>query len=129
MDVSPFLALDEELVIEIIDPVPPALLVSLRSTSLPSRCPLCSHSSERLHSQYQRTGADVPCGGQFVSLHVIVRKFRCLLPTCPRKIFTDDFPGWFNRGHERPIDFSKQYAALDLLSAAKDGLVWHPSLE
>src|SRR2546428_3822977 len=61
--------------------------------TLPSACcPLCQHSSERIHSSYERTVADVPCGGRRVTLALTVRKFVCPRPQCPRQIFTERLP-------------------------------------
>src|SRR6266567_8693747 len=55
-------------------------------------CPLCQHSSERIHGSYGRSVADVPCGGRRVTLALTVRKFVCGIPECPRKIFTERLP-------------------------------------
>src|SRR5579859_1921787 len=53
---------------------------------------LCQQSSERVHSSYGRTVADVPCGGRRVVLSLTVRKFVCGVSICPRKIFTERLP-------------------------------------
>lgn len=55
-------------------------------------CPLCQQSSERVHGQYGRTVADLPCAGRRVILALTVRKFVCTTPTCPRQIFTERLP-------------------------------------
>jgi len=52
---------------------------------------LCSGTSQ-IHSLYQRTLRDVPCGGRKVVLCLSVRKFFCCNPDCPRKIFTERLP-------------------------------------
>lgn len=56
-------------------------------------CPECHQLSERIHGQYQRTVADLPCAGRTVILALTVRKFICRTPGCPRKIFTERLPG------------------------------------
>src|SRR5947209_1698138 len=55
-------------------------------------CPLCQQTSERVHGNYGRTVADLPCAGRRVILSLTVRKFVCGIPTCPRQIFTERLP-------------------------------------
>src|SRR6266481_3102577 len=55
-------------------------------------CPLCQQTSERVHGNYVRTVADLPCAGRRVILALTVRKFVCSAPTCPRQIFTERLP-------------------------------------
>src|SRR6266581_3036352 len=52
-------------------------------------CPVCSSPSQRVHSHYQRTVTDVPCGEKQVRLVLSVRKFFCEVPSCSRKIFVE----------------------------------------
>ncbi len=62
-------------------------------TSTPEAwCPLCSSRSEKVHSHYLRMLADLPWMGCAVQLHVHTRRFFCLNPECPRKIFTERLP-------------------------------------
>lgn len=68
MDVSPFLPLCEGLVVERIEYTATMLTVVVASTSLVACCPLCQEPSGHLHSHYQRTVADLPCGGRQVQL-------------------------------------------------------------
>src|SRR5260370_33668932 len=56
-------------------------------------CPECHQPSTRIHGNYQRTVADLPCAGRNVLLMLTVRKFVCSTPTCPYKIFTERLPG------------------------------------
>jgi len=57
-----------------------------------ARCPLCHRRSRRIHRRYERTIADVPCGGEGVMLHLHVRRFVCRVRWCRRKIFTERVP-------------------------------------
>jgi len=45
--------------------------------------------SQRLHSRYQRTLADLPWQGRPVALQVQARRFRCLNPSCARQTFAE----------------------------------------
>ncbi len=68
------------------------LHVVLRSTALTASCPLCQQPATRIHSYYARHPADLPWGGHAVRFVLHVRKFFCLTPTCPRRIFTERLP-------------------------------------
>ncbi len=56
-------------------------------------CPECHQPSTRIHGNYQRTVADLPCAGRSVILALTVRKFVCSTPTCSHKIFTERLAG------------------------------------
>ena len=57
-----------------------------------SACPLCGGVSERIHSHYNRTLADLPWQGRTVNIQVRARRFRCAQSDCPRRIFTERLP-------------------------------------
>ena len=65
--------------------------VACHAPSMP--CTECHQLSARVHGNYQRTVADLPCAGRNVLLMLTVRKFVCSTPTCPHKIFTERLPG------------------------------------
>ncbi len=92
MDVSPFLPLHKGIVVERVEHTATMLTVAVASTSLVARCPLCQEPSDHLHSHYQRTVADLPCGGRQVKLLLTLRKFACLNLACPRVIFAERLP-------------------------------------
>ena len=68
--------------------------ITLGLTSKPhrGRCPSCSRPSERVHSRYQRTLADLPWADFQVRLEVRVRKLCCGNAACHRRIFTERLP-------------------------------------
>jgi transposase len=70
-----------------------ALIVVLRSTTPTALCPVCQQPSARIHSHYERKPTDLPWGGIPLRLLLRVRKFFCVTPTCPRRIFTERLPG------------------------------------
>ncbi len=65
---------------------------TLMSTQTPVPCPLCDAPTARRHSQYERTLADLPWGRHAVRLRLRVRRFRCPVPTCQRRVFTERLP-------------------------------------
>ncbi len=67
-----------------------ALLVSTAATAV---CPRCGTASDRLHSRYRRTVADLPCQGRPLALRLVVRRFRCSQSDCPQAIFCERLPG------------------------------------
>ena len=48
-----------------------ALLVAKARTAA---CPRCGTPSDRIHSRYRRTVADLPCRGRPVALRLVVRR-------------------------------------------------------
>src|SRR5881628_3305126 len=86
---SPFFPLPDGIVIASVHPMATSLVVQIACCHLIAACPLCQQPSERVHGDYVRTVADLPCAGRRVILSLTVRKFVCATPTCPRKIFTE----------------------------------------
>ncbi len=68
-----------------------ALAVTARSNALTALCPLCGVASERVQSHYVRHPSDLPCAGRRVRLRLLVRRFRCGVPGCPRQVFAERF--------------------------------------
>ena len=98
---SPFLPLPDGLVNTSISSKESCVMVHV-ACRLPRACyPLCGQSSERIHGDYTRTVADLPCAGRCVILRFLVRKFVCSAPACTRKIFT-----------ERHADLVRYYARM-----------------
>src|SRR5258708_31854920 len=84
--------LPDIIAIEGIYPTKTHLTIQVACRLKSAACPLCQHSSERIHGSYGRTVADMPCGGRRVTLALTVRKFVCGTAGCPRKIFTERLP-------------------------------------
>jgi transposase len=62
------------------------------STAASAACPQCGIPSDRVHSRYRRTVADLPCQDRPVALRLVVRRFRCRRPDCPQTIFCERLP-------------------------------------
>jgi transposase len=63
------------------------------TTSQPSApCPGCHQPSQRVHSRYRRTLADLPWQGVTVRLRLLSRKFVCSTRDCSQQIFTERLP-------------------------------------
>ena len=92
MEESAFLPLPNGMSIDQVHQSESQLTVVVISTSASAACPGCGSFSEHVHSQYQRTVKDLPCGGRCVVLRLWVRKFFCLTLTCQRKVFAERLP-------------------------------------
>ena len=68
------------------------LTLSLAVQRRSARCPLCHRRSQRIHSRYHRTLADLPISGRRVILFVQMPRFHCPTPACPRQIFAERLP-------------------------------------
>lgn len=62
------------------------------STEVRCRCPECHRESRSYHSSYMRTLRSLPMSGKPVIIHLAVRKYRCVNPSCPRRIFSGQVP-------------------------------------
>jgi transposase len=72
---------------------PTAAVVLLVSTAATAPCPRCGAPSDRVHSHYRRTVADLPFQDRPVALRLLVRRFRCIEPGCAQRIFCERLPG------------------------------------
>jgi len=79
----------EGLSVERIEIGPEKIVAVTRSPCRTSCCPSCGHASSRIHSRYRRLLADLPAHGRPVEIMVMVRRFRCSRPSCPRTIFAE----------------------------------------
>src|SRR5207249_3868786 len=84
MKEAALLALPEGMEIDQIQITQTGLVVSVRSTTPSSCCPLCLQPSSHIHSYYHRTLKDAPCVGRQLELSLTVRKFLCRNPYCSR---------------------------------------------
>jgi transposase len=90
---SSILHLPAGITITSVHPSATELVVCVASHAPSMPCPECHQLSTRIHGNYQRTVADLPCAGRNVLLMLTVRKFVCSTSTCPHKIFTERLPG------------------------------------
>ncbi len=89
---SILLPLQDGLHVEALDADDGALTITLAASAPGASCPLCATPSTRVHSHYQRQPTDLPWGAVMLRLILRVRRFRCPVPACPRRIFTERLP-------------------------------------
>jgi transposase len=119
--VSFLLSLPEGLHVERIELQGALLAIAVASARPFSCCPLCAQASSQIHSQYQRTLRDVPCGGRKVVLHLSVRKFFCRNPACARKIFTERLPAFVEPWARVTIRLFEEVQAIGLATSGELG--------
>jgi transposase len=69
------------------------ITLRVRPMTTAASCPACATPSHRVHGAYWRSLSDVACFGHPTLLLVRVRRFRCAVPACPRRTFTEPLPG------------------------------------
>jgi transposase len=89
---STLLPLQDGLRVEALDADDEALTVTLTASAPVACCPLCATPTTRVHSHYQRQPTDLPWGSLMLRLILRVRRFRCPVRDCPRRIFTERLP-------------------------------------
>ena len=89
---SLFLSLPDGIFVSSVRATTTELVVRIACRRSCAACPVCQQTSERVHGNYGRTVADLPCAGRRVILSLTVRTFVCSAPTCPRQIFTERLP-------------------------------------
>jgi transposase len=79
-----------------------------------SNCPICSSQSDRVHSHYYRTLADLPCAGHSMGLLLRVRRFFCDNPWCTRRIFAERMPDFVDPWARRTLRLAERQRQLGL---------------
>jgi transposase len=92
MDTRPLCPAPAELRLDRLILSPDAITVVAKARQPSARCPVCGHSTSRVHAWYTRRLADLPWHGLRVHLEVHARKFRCEIPGCRRRIFCERLP-------------------------------------
>jgi transposase len=68
------------------------VVVAVRARTAAAACPACRRPSRRVHSHYVRRLGDLPWQGRVGQLDLQVRRFRCSVPECPRRVFAERLP-------------------------------------
>jgi transposase len=97
--------------------------ITLGLTATPPQgcCPSCSRPSERVHSRYQRTLADLPWADFQVRLEVRVRKFFCGNATCHQRIFTEQLPDIAQPWARRTLRLAQSLLAVGVALGGRAG--------
>ncbi|MGW3108451.1 ISL3 family transposase [Streptomyces sp. NPDC001100] len=92
-----------------------------RARSVGADCPHCGISSQRVHGQYVRRLVDVTVSGASVVIELLVRRFKCLNPTCRAVTFAEQVAG-LTSPHARYTPLvRKQLTSIALALAGRAG--------
>ncbi len=98
-----------------------SIVAGLKSTHHAAKCPFCGRRSSSVHSNYERTIAELPVHGLEVILKVEVSRYRCLNPKCLHKTFTAQCTGLTERYQRRTQQQREALEAILGLVAATVG--------
>jgi transposase len=81
-----------ELCLEQILSTPDLITMEVRAYRSSAACPTCASVSDRVHSRYLRTIADLPSQGTRVRFRLHTRRFFCDQSSCARQTFSERLP-------------------------------------
>ena len=100
---------------------PTTAVALLVATAASTPCPRCGTPSDRVHSRYRRTVADLPCQGRPVALRQVVRRFRCIEPGCPQAIFCERLPALLDTRARATTRLANAHRALGFALGGEAG--------
>src|SRR5882762_9229300 len=100
----------------------PKITLRVRATPTSAPCPLCATPARCIHSDYERTLADVPWAQYRVRLQLRVRKWFCRNRSCPRCIFTERLPTIAAPWARRTLRLAQRLVALGVALGGKAGV-------
>jgi transposase len=89
-----------------------SVMMSVIPNAASALCPVCGTPSSRRHTWYRRTPMDLPWRKFTVRLRVWARRFFCDQPSCPRKIFAEQFAGLLPRYGRRTEEATRLLLAF-----------------
>jgi transposase len=92
MPFSPLLPSPSEVSLEQLFSDADLMTIVVRACRSSAACPACSHVSDRVHSRYIRTIADLPWQGVRVRFRLHTRRFFCDQSSCARQTFSEPLP-------------------------------------
>src|SRR6266853_4782905 len=98
------------------------ITLRVRATPTSAPCPLCATPARCIHSDYERTLADVPWAQYRVRLQLRVRKWFCRNRSCPRRIFTERLPTIAPPWARRTLRLAQRLLALGVALGGKAGV-------
>jgi transposase len=98
------------------------IILRVRAMQTSASCPLCATPARRIHSDYERTLADLPWATYRVRLQLCVRKWFCRNRACPRRIFTERLPTVAAPWARRTLRLAQRLVALGMALGGKAGV-------
>jgi transposase len=105
-----------------VDEAAEQITLAVQSTQTSAPCPLCAIPARRIHSDYERTLADLSWGQYRVCLQLRVRKWFCRNRACPRRIFTERLPTVAAPWARRTLRLAERLVALGVALGGQAGV-------
>src|SRR5229473_6915019 len=105
-----------------VDETAAQITLRVQSTQTSAPCPLCTTPARRIHSDYERTLADLPWAQYRVRLQLRVRKWFCRNRSCPRRIFTERLSTIAAPWARRTLRLAQRLVALGVALGGKAGV-------
>jgi transposase len=105
-----------------VDETAAQITLAVQSTQTSTPCPLCATPARRIHSDYERTLADLPWAQYRVCLQLRVRKWFCRHRACPRRFFTERLPTVAAPWARRTLRMAQRRLCRKLPKTGKFGL-------
>jgi transposase len=109
-----------------VDATTAQITLRMRSTQTSAPCPLCATPTRRIHSDYERTLADLPWAQYRVCLQLRVRKWFCRNRACRRRIFTERLPTVAASWARRTLRLAQRLGALGVALGGTAGMQLGP---
>lgn len=94
----------------------------IASVQTVTQCPICASQTQRIHSRYERTLADLPWADYRITLQMSVRKFFCINVNCRRRIFTERLANVTAPWARRTLRLAQQFTATGLALGGPAGV-------
>ena len=105
-----------------VDAAAAQITLYVRSIQTSAPCPLCTTATQRIHSHYERTLADLPWAAYRVRLQLHVRKWFCSNRHCRRRIFTERLPTVATPWARRTLRLAQRLVALGIALGGQAGV-------
>jgi len=105
-----------------VDEAAAQITLAVQSTQTSAPCPLCATPARRIHSDYERTLADLPWAQYRVCLQLRVRKWFCRNRACQRRIFTERLPTVAAPWARRTLRLAQRLLALGVALGGTAGV-------
>jgi len=97
------------------------VMIDAQTVALDAQCPDCGYLSYRVHSYYRRRPRELPWCGHPVVLHLRVRRFRCVNPSCARTTFAERLPEVVPWHGHRTVQFTETLRQIALVAGGEAG--------
>ncbi|WP_406739580.1 ISL3 family transposase (plasmid) [Streptomyces sp. NBC_00853] len=111
----------KDVLIQGVDDLADAVVVTVRTVGKEAGCPSCGALSARVHSRYRRVLDGLAAGGRPVSISLVVRRFFCRETACSQRIFAEQVGGLTTRYARRTTALREFLTGVAIALAGRAG--------